>query len=50
MGWGLERLLPRYVRRRRVYCECRRCGTTIENATKECPCCETESVVEYELR
>ncbi|AUX08442.1 hypothetical protein AArcSl_0797 [Halalkaliarchaeum desulfuricum] len=32
-----------------VIFECRRCGRTLEEGVSECPECETESVVRYEI-
>jgi uncharacterized OB-fold protein len=34
---------------RTVHCECRRCGTTVDVATDECPRCGSTRLVRYEI-
>jgi rubrerythrin len=43
-----RQLLP-WVDRRAVYCECRKCGTTVDAATDECPTCESARIARYEI-
>jgi rubrerythrin len=43
-----RRVFP-WVDHRGVYCECRRCGTTVEVAADECPGCGSTRIARYEL-
>ncbi|WP_262179876.1 hypothetical protein [Haloarcula laminariae] len=29
--------------------ECRRCGTTVEHATGDCPACESTDIAQYDI-
>ncbi len=41
-------LLP-WMNRQRAYYECRRCGTTVDVATEECPMCGSAQIARYEI-
>jgi ribosomal protein L37E len=43
-----QKLFP-WVNRQRVHLECRRCGTTVDAATDECPHCESTRIARYEI-
>jgi rubrerythrin len=47
----IERL-KRVVRgrvRSHTFCECRRCGTTVEGSARGCPTCESGEIVRYQF-
>ncbi|SHH20899.1 hypothetical protein SAMN05443636_2039 [Halobaculum gomorrense] len=41
-------LIP-WRNRTEVYWECRRCGTTVDGATEECPTCGSAQIARYEM-
>ncbi|RKD88915.1 hypothetical protein ATJ93_3735 [Halopiger aswanensis] len=44
----MDRLLSRLTRRETVY-ECRRCGTTVDDGTDNCPECGSDAIVQYRI-
>ncbi len=44
----LKRLIRRETRGGSLR-ECRRCGTTVEHATGDCPACESTDIAQYDI-
>ena len=38
------------ISRKHLYCECRRCGTTVSPSTATCPQCGAQEISRLELR
>lgn len=41
--------LKQFVRRDQVVYECRRCGTTVDRDTDDCPACGATAIARYDI-
>jgi hypothetical protein len=48
MAQRVQKLLQ-WVNSQRVHHECRRCGTTVDGTTDECPACGSTRIARYEI-
>jgi rubrerythrin len=46
----IQRLFARLQRDMTVICECRRCGTLVDDASVACPACDHDGIATYRFR